>query len=191
MPSNWNNMTDSRPTPRQLLVLPSIGDELSVGATVMAPIACRAVKYKEGGPFRVAPFKPWEFSVPFCLGETRRYFKQCDLFCSFHAIVELQFGAWLDSTQQWTTIKTILTPSTTTRIWHSRQTGHSGTLLWAPIRITSTPGLWMGPAWVTSQSSCIACLGLLCTLVGTGTGSAILWRNVEGKDFPHQCRCQQ
>ena len=33
-----------------------------------------------------------EFSAPFCLGETRRYFKQCDLFRSFHAIVEVQFG---------------------------------------------------------------------------------------------------
>ena len=34
----------------------------------------------------------FEFSAPFCLGETRHYFKQCDLFCSFHAIVEVQFG---------------------------------------------------------------------------------------------------
>ena len=34
----------------------------------------------------------FEFSVPFCLGETRHYFKCCDLFCSFHAIVEVQFG---------------------------------------------------------------------------------------------------
>ena len=33
-----------------------------------------------------------EFSAPFCLGETHHYFKQCDLFCSFHAIVEVQFG---------------------------------------------------------------------------------------------------
>ena len=33
-----------------------------------------------------------EFSAPFCLGETRRYFKQCDLFRSFHAIVKVQFG---------------------------------------------------------------------------------------------------
>ena len=39
-----------------------------------------------------------EFSVPFCLGETRHYFKQCDLFHSFHAVVEVKFGglAWLD-----------------------------------------------------------------------------------------------
>ena len=34
----------------------------------------------------------FEFSAPFCLGETRHYFKQCDLFRSFHAIVEVQFG---------------------------------------------------------------------------------------------------
>ena len=33
-----------------------------------------------------------EFSAPFCLEETRRYFKQCDLFRNFHAIVEVQFG---------------------------------------------------------------------------------------------------
>ena len=34
----------------------------------------------------------FEFSAPFCLGETCHYFKQCDLFCSFHTIVEVQFG---------------------------------------------------------------------------------------------------
>ena len=34
----------------------------------------------------------FEFSAPFCLGGTRHYFKQCDLFHSFHAIVEVQFG---------------------------------------------------------------------------------------------------
>ena len=41
-----------------------------------------------------------EFNVPFCLGETRHYFKQCDLFCSFHAVIEVQFGSlvWLDRT---------------------------------------------------------------------------------------------
>ena len=33
-----------------------------------------------------------EFNVPFCLGKTRHYFKQCDLFPSFHAIIEVQFG---------------------------------------------------------------------------------------------------
>ena len=33
-----------------------------------------------------------EFSAPFCLGEAHHYFKQCDLFRSFHAIVEVQFG---------------------------------------------------------------------------------------------------
>ena len=32
-----------------------------------------------------------EFNVPFCLGETRHRFKQCDLFHSFHAIIEVQF----------------------------------------------------------------------------------------------------
>ena len=34
----------------------------------------------------------FKFSAPFCLGETHHYFKQCDLFRSFHAIVEVQFG---------------------------------------------------------------------------------------------------
>ena len=33
-----------------------------------------------------------EFNVPFCLGEYCLYFEQCDLFRSFHAIVEVQFG---------------------------------------------------------------------------------------------------
>ena len=40
-----------------------------------------------GGALRI-----FEFSAPFCLGETHHYFKQCDLFRSFHAIVEVQFG---------------------------------------------------------------------------------------------------
>ena len=34
----------------------------------------------------------FKFSAPFCLGETCYYFKQCDLFRSFHAIIEVQFG---------------------------------------------------------------------------------------------------
>ena len=34
----------------------------------------------------------FEFSAPFCLGEYRLYFERCDLFCSFHAVVEAQFG---------------------------------------------------------------------------------------------------
>ena len=33
-----------------------------------------------------------EFNVPFCLGKTRHYFKRCDLFHSFHAVVKVQFG---------------------------------------------------------------------------------------------------
>ena len=33
-----------------------------------------------------------EFNVPFCLGKTHHYFKRCDLFHSFHAVVEVQFG---------------------------------------------------------------------------------------------------
>ena len=41
--------------------------------------------------FRAVPFEFFEFNVPFCLGETCHYFNQCDLFCSFHAIVEVQF----------------------------------------------------------------------------------------------------
>ena len=40
-----------------------------------------------GGALRI-----FEFSAPFCLGETHHYFKQCDLFHSFHAIIEVQFG---------------------------------------------------------------------------------------------------
>ena len=34
----------------------------------------------------------FECSVPFYLGETGRYFNQCNLFHSFHAIVKVQFG---------------------------------------------------------------------------------------------------
>ena len=41
---------------------------------------------------RAVPFQISEFSSPICLGETHSYFNQCDLFCSFHAIVEVQFG---------------------------------------------------------------------------------------------------
>ena len=41
---------------------------------------------------RVSALQILEFNVPFCLGETRHYFKQCDLFHSFYAVVEVQFG---------------------------------------------------------------------------------------------------
>ena len=41
-------------------------------------------------PFGLRPLNI-EFGAPFCLGETHRYSKQCDLFCSFRAIVEVQF----------------------------------------------------------------------------------------------------
>ena len=34
----------------------------------------------------------FEFNVPFCLGKTHHYFKRCDLFRSFHAVIEVQFG---------------------------------------------------------------------------------------------------
>ena len=39
----------------------------------------------------MVPSKSFELNAPFCLGETRHYFKQCDLFRSFHDIVEVQF----------------------------------------------------------------------------------------------------
>ena len=42
---------------------------------------------------RVSALQILEFNVPFCLGETRHYFKQCDLFHSFYAVVEVQFGS--------------------------------------------------------------------------------------------------
>ena len=58
----------------------------------MMPIAYRVVMYKEGRPSGAVPFKPFELSAPFCLGETHHYFKQCDFFRSFHAIIEVQFG---------------------------------------------------------------------------------------------------
>ena len=59
----------------------------------MMPIACGAVMYEEGQPLRAAPSESFKLNAPFCLGETRHYFKQCDLFHSFHAIVEVQFGS--------------------------------------------------------------------------------------------------
>ena len=34
-----------------------------------------------------------EFNVPFCLGKTHHYFKRCDLFSSFHAVIEVRFGS--------------------------------------------------------------------------------------------------
>ena len=40
-----------------------------------------------GGALRI-----FEYSAPFCLGETCHYFKQCDLFRSFYAIIKVQFG---------------------------------------------------------------------------------------------------
>ena len=48
--------------------------------------------FRKGRPSAAAPSKPLELYAPICLGETRHYFNECDLFCSFHAIVEVQFG---------------------------------------------------------------------------------------------------
>ena len=58
----------------------------------MMPVACRAVMHEDGQPFGAVPSEFFKLNAPFHLGETRRYFKQCDLFHSFHAIVEVQFG---------------------------------------------------------------------------------------------------
>ena len=58
----------------------------------MMPVTCRAVMYEDGRPFGAAPSESFKLNAPFCLGETHHYFKQCDLFCSFHAIVKVQFG---------------------------------------------------------------------------------------------------
>ena len=40
----------------------------------------------------MVPSRLLELNAPFCLGETHHYFNQCDLFRSFHTIVEVQFG---------------------------------------------------------------------------------------------------
>ena len=56
------------------------------------PIACGAVMCKEDRPLGVVPSEPFELNAPFCLGETHHHFKQYDLFCSFHAIIKVQFG---------------------------------------------------------------------------------------------------
>ena len=46
-----------------------------------------------GQPTRLGgAFQSFEFSAPFCLGEYHLYFERCDLFHSFHAVVEVQFG---------------------------------------------------------------------------------------------------
>ena len=60
----------------------------------LGPIACRAVRciwYS----LPDSTLEILEFKVPFCLGKTRHYFKRCDLFHSFHAVVEVQFGGLL------------------------------------------------------------------------------------------------
>ena len=71
---------------------PGMGDELLVESSAPVPIACRVVMLRKGRPSRAAPSKPLELCAPICLGETRRYFNECDLFHSFHAIVKVQFG---------------------------------------------------------------------------------------------------
>ena len=64
----------------------------------MAPFVYRMRIHRVGCPLRVghslrvAPFEILEFSVPFCLEKTRHYFNHCDLFCSFHAVIKVQFG---------------------------------------------------------------------------------------------------
>ena len=59
----------------------------SIGARSMQSIKLYSVP-----SLRDSALEILEFNVPFCLGETGHYFKQCDLFHSFHAIVEVQFG---------------------------------------------------------------------------------------------------
>ena len=48
--------------------------------------------FKKGRPPGTAPSRLLELNAPFCLGETHHHFNQCDLFRSFHTIVEVQFG---------------------------------------------------------------------------------------------------
>ena len=48
--------------------------------------------FKKGRPPGAVPSRLLELNAPFCLGETRHHFNQCDLFRSFHVIVEVQFG---------------------------------------------------------------------------------------------------
>ena len=59
----------------------------SIGARSMQGINVCSVPF-----LRVSALQILEFNVPFCLGETCHYFKQCDLFHSFYAVVEVQFG---------------------------------------------------------------------------------------------------
>ena len=78
--------------PHHLLVPPGMGDELLVELALSVPIACRVVMFKKGQPPGAVPSRLLELNAPFCLGETCHHFNQCDLFCSFHAIVKVQFG---------------------------------------------------------------------------------------------------
>ena len=60
----------------------------SIGACSMQGINVYSVPSLQGSTLQIL-----EFNVPFCLGETHHYFKQCDLFHSFHAVDEVQFGS--------------------------------------------------------------------------------------------------
>ena len=57
----------------------------------MVPFTCRAVFGRASHLIQVLPSQISEFGAPICLGETHHYFNQSDLFCSFHAIIEVQF----------------------------------------------------------------------------------------------------
>ena len=48
--------------------------------------------FERGRPAGVATSRLLELNAPFCLGENHHYFNQCDLFHSFHTIVQVQFG---------------------------------------------------------------------------------------------------
>ena len=48
--------------------------------------------FERDQPAWAVPSRLLELNAPFCLGETPHYFNQCDLFRSFHVIVEVQFG---------------------------------------------------------------------------------------------------
>ena len=151
----------------------------------MAPLACRVVMHRPGHPLRAAPFRILKFSVPFCLGETHHYFNQCDLFCSFHTIVKVQFG-WL--AQLDTAVNNY--KDNLNSLYHHRdfmltvERALRNIVMSAYAHYIDT---WaMEPAWGTAQSSCIVCLCSPCIWDSTGAGSITSSRSTREKGSLHR-----
>ena len=135
--------------------------------------------FERGRPARAAPSRLLELNAPFCLGETRHYFNQCDLFRSFHAIVEVQFRGLARLDRAINSYKDNLNS------------------LYRHPDLTLTVDRALRNVIVSAYSHFIdtwamngACSSSPCILAATGVENDTMPRSAEGRGFPIQCHHQ-